>query len=215
MPILDSARPCAQQLAQVLGLVAKASSRTATWAVPSSCPARRSARRARNSSTPCPSSSRARASCSSTTYRARHDHRNRHGPRGRRRQGLRGPRPLLASCSRTSGRHADAPELLCGDGKSAEEVSAKILGADAVIYPPRRGPLEGARDMNPLVESFDCSPDGRVRHGATSRPNTLTHSTRSRSRQDRGEGDGGRRRLKQHAPALNDTHPARTDADSL
>ena len=52
-------------------------------------------------------------------------------------------------------------ELLCGDGKSAEEV-AKILGADAVIYPPVEDLNKVLCDMNPSVESFDCSCfDGR------------------------------------------------------
>lgn len=52
-------------------------------------------------------------------------------------------------------------ELLCGDGKSAEEV-ARILGADAVIYPPAEDLNKVLCGMNPAVESFDCSCfDGR------------------------------------------------------
>jgi amidophosphoribosyltransferase len=46
MPIPDSARPSAMQLAQKASPTARASTRTATWAAPSSCRGRRCARRA-------------------------------------------------------------------------------------------------------------------------------------------------------------------------
>ena len=47
-------------------------------------------------------------------------------------------------------------ELICGDGKSAEEV-AKILGADAVIYQTLDDLKQALRDMNPSISRFDCS----------------------------------------------------------
>ena len=47
-------------------------------------------------------------------------------------------------------------ELLCGDGKDEKEV-AEILGADAVVYQTLEG-LKGAlHDMNPEIPAFDCS----------------------------------------------------------
>ena len=47
-------------------------------------------------------------------------------------------------------------ELLCGDGKDEKEV-AEILGADAVVYQTLEG-LKGAlHDMNPAIPAFDCS----------------------------------------------------------
>lgn len=47
-------------------------------------------------------------------------------------------------------------ELLCGDGKDEKEV-AEILGADAVVYQTLEG-LKGAlHDMNPSIPAFDCS----------------------------------------------------------
>ena len=52
-------------------------------------------------------------------------------------------------------------ELLCGDGKGADEV-ARIIGADKVVYQTIDG-LKGAlSDMNPEISDFDCSCfDGR------------------------------------------------------
>ena len=52
-------------------------------------------------------------------------------------------------------------ELLCGDGKGADEV-ARIIGADKVVYQTIDG-LKGAlSDMNPAISDFDCSCfDGR------------------------------------------------------
>ncbi len=47
-------------------------------------------------------------------------------------------------------------ELICGDGKSAEEV-AKLLEADAVVY-QRLEDLDAAlRDMNPNIKHFESS----------------------------------------------------------
>lgn len=47
-------------------------------------------------------------------------------------------------------------ELLCGDGKDEVQV-AEILGADAVVYQTLDG-LKGAlHDMNPSIKAFDCS----------------------------------------------------------
>lgn len=47
-------------------------------------------------------------------------------------------------------------ELLCGDGKD-EAAVAEILGADAVVYQTLEG-LKGAlHDMNPSIKAFDCS----------------------------------------------------------
>lgn len=47
-------------------------------------------------------------------------------------------------------------ELICGHGATAEEVSREI-GADAVVYQSLDG-LKGAlRDMNPAIRDFDCS----------------------------------------------------------
>lgn len=47
-------------------------------------------------------------------------------------------------------------ELICGDGKDDEAV-AKVLGADAVIYQPLEGLKSALHDMNPAIEAFDCS----------------------------------------------------------
>lgn len=47
-------------------------------------------------------------------------------------------------------------ELICGDGKSAEEVAA-ILGADAVVYQTLDDLKRALHDMNPAIPRFDCS----------------------------------------------------------
>ena len=47
-------------------------------------------------------------------------------------------------------------ELICGDGKTGEEV-AKILGADAVIYQSLEDLKSALHDMNPAIPRFDCS----------------------------------------------------------
>lgn len=47
-------------------------------------------------------------------------------------------------------------ELICGDGKSAEEV-ATILGADAVVYQTLDDLKHALHDMNPAIPRFDCS----------------------------------------------------------
>ncbi len=47
-------------------------------------------------------------------------------------------------------------ELMCGDGKSAEEV-ARLLGADAVIYQELDDLKRALHDLNPDIPRFDCS----------------------------------------------------------
>ena len=47
-------------------------------------------------------------------------------------------------------------ELICGHGESAEEV-AKRIGADAVVYQTVEGLKDALTDLNPRVEQFDCS----------------------------------------------------------
>ncbi len=47
-------------------------------------------------------------------------------------------------------------ELICGDNKSAEEVS-KILEADAVIYQRIEDMQAALRDLNPAIEKFESS----------------------------------------------------------
>lgn len=47
-------------------------------------------------------------------------------------------------------------ELICGDGKSAEEV-AKVIGADAVVFQTLDGLKNALHDMNPSITRFDCS----------------------------------------------------------
>ena len=96
-------------------------------------------------------------------------------------------------------------ELLCGDGKSAEEV-AKILGADAVIYPPVEDLNKVLCDMNPSVESFDCSCLTVATSRATSHLEyhlDALSTGEGRAAKHRGEGGGRRRRLRQDAPAPN------------
>lgn len=47
-------------------------------------------------------------------------------------------------------------ELICGDGKDAAAV-AKELGADRVIFQTLDGLKNALRDLNPAIEAFDCS----------------------------------------------------------
>ena len=47
-------------------------------------------------------------------------------------------------------------ELICGDGKDGPAV-AKVLEADAVIYQRLEDLTAALRDMNPAIEKFDCS----------------------------------------------------------
>ncbi len=47
-------------------------------------------------------------------------------------------------------------ELICGDGKSAEEV-CKLLGADKVIFQELDDLKRALHDMNPAIPRFDCS----------------------------------------------------------
>lgn len=47
-------------------------------------------------------------------------------------------------------------ELICGDGKSEEEV-AKVIGADAVVFQTLDGLKNALHDMNPSIPRFDCS----------------------------------------------------------
>lgn len=47
-------------------------------------------------------------------------------------------------------------ELICGHGQSAEEV-AKVIGADAVVYQSVEGLKSALTDLNPAIDKFDCS----------------------------------------------------------
>ena len=47
-------------------------------------------------------------------------------------------------------------ELLCGDGKD-EEAVARELGADAVIYQTLEGLKASLHELNPKIDVFDCS----------------------------------------------------------
>lgn len=47
-------------------------------------------------------------------------------------------------------------ELICGDGKTSEEV-AREIGADGVIYQTLDGLKNALHDLNPAIEQFDCS----------------------------------------------------------
>lgn len=47
-------------------------------------------------------------------------------------------------------------ELICGDGKTEEEV-AEVIGADAVIYQKLEDLKSALTDMNPSIKKFDCS----------------------------------------------------------
>ena len=47
-------------------------------------------------------------------------------------------------------------ELICGHGESDKEV-AKLIGADDVIYLPLPDLTRALRDLNPAIEKFDCS----------------------------------------------------------
>ena len=47
-------------------------------------------------------------------------------------------------------------ELLCGDGKDADEV-ARIIGADKVVYQTVEGLRMALSDLNPKITDFDCS----------------------------------------------------------
>ena len=47
-------------------------------------------------------------------------------------------------------------ELICGDGKEGPEV-AKLLEADAVIYQRLEDMKSALKDMNPAIEEFECS----------------------------------------------------------
>lgn len=47
-------------------------------------------------------------------------------------------------------------ELLCGDGKGEDEV-ARIIGADKVVYQSVDGLRGALSDMNPSIPDFDCS----------------------------------------------------------
>lgn len=47
-------------------------------------------------------------------------------------------------------------ELICGDGKTGEEV-ARVIGADAVIYQTIDGLKNALHDLNPSISKFDCS----------------------------------------------------------
>lgn len=61
-------------------------------------------------------------------------------------------------------------ELLCGDGKSADEV-ARIIGANKVVYQSIEGMCKAFTDLNPEVTDFDCSCfDGRYVTGDIDEP---------------------------------------------
>ena len=47
-------------------------------------------------------------------------------------------------------------ELLCGDGKGADEV-AQIIGADRVVYQSVQGLKDALSDLNPDIGSFECA----------------------------------------------------------
>ena len=47
-------------------------------------------------------------------------------------------------------------ELICGHGQTADDV-ARAIGADKVIYQTEAGLVNSLRDLNPAIESFDCS----------------------------------------------------------
>ena len=47
-------------------------------------------------------------------------------------------------------------ELICGDGKTDDEV-CKILEADAVVYQRLEDLKSALHDMNPAIERFECS----------------------------------------------------------
>ena len=47
-------------------------------------------------------------------------------------------------------------ELICGQGQSAEYVASQI-GADAVVFQSVRGLVGALREMNPAIGQFDCS----------------------------------------------------------
>lgn len=47
-------------------------------------------------------------------------------------------------------------ELLCGDGRD-EVAVAQALGADAVVYQTLEGLNRALKDLNPAIERFDCS----------------------------------------------------------
>ena len=47
-------------------------------------------------------------------------------------------------------------ELICGHGQTAEDV-AKTIGADKVIYQTEEGLVASLRDLNPAITKFDCS----------------------------------------------------------
>ncbi len=47
-------------------------------------------------------------------------------------------------------------ELICGDGKDEDEV-ARVIGADAVVYQTLDGLKNALHDMNPSIPAFDCS----------------------------------------------------------
>ncbi len=47
-------------------------------------------------------------------------------------------------------------ELICGKGESEEEVARRI-GADAVIYLPLEDLPRALSDLNPEIQTFDCS----------------------------------------------------------
>ena len=47
-------------------------------------------------------------------------------------------------------------ELICGHGQTAEDV-ARVIGADKVIYQTEEGLVASLRDLNPAITKFDCS----------------------------------------------------------
>ena len=47
-------------------------------------------------------------------------------------------------------------ELICGHGQTADDV-ARAIGADKVIYQTEEGLVNSLRDLNPEIKAFDCS----------------------------------------------------------
>lgn len=81
-------------------------------------------------------------------------------------------------------------ELICGDGKEGPEV-AKLLEADAVIYQRLEDMKSALKDMNPVIEDFECSCfDGRyvtgdIDEAYLARLDAQTQAAKARAKQNK------------------------------
>jgi amidophosphoribosyltransferase len=159
IPIPESSRPSAMQLAHLLGKpyregFVKNRYVGRTFIMPGQARKKSCAR----SSTPSPGVQGPQRAAGRRLHRARHHQQGDRadGARGRRPQGLPGQRRAAGALpQRLRHRHADQEELVA-HGRSIEEIR-QIIGADALIYQDVDAMKRAIGTLNPKLASFDAS----------------------------------------------------------